>query len=426
MALIFNLIYFLLIIISFPWLFYRLLFKGDLYRIFSRFGYDLVPSSSSSIWLHGASAGEIISLKKLVKLIKKKYPSDEIIISVCSSTGLELASKTYTDCKVIYFPFDLSFIVNSFINKLNPRLVIVAESDFWPNFIYLLNKRKIPIFVVNAKISKGSLNRIKNTYLMLPLMRNIFYFCVQKDVYKNRLIELGIDSKNISTTGDMKYDLIDDSSIGQNINLRKSLNLSENNIVIIAGSIHLEEVDIFLDAISELSLDNDRIRIIIAPRYPNDSKNIEHKIKSFNFLPIRRTELIELSNKLDRTSILIIDTLGELRDFYGISDIAFIGGALYYRFSDKGGHNLMEPAILGVPVIFGPHNYSFEEVGNNLIDVGAGYKVYDSRDLKIALTKLSDDDRFRLESGRMARKVILEGQGATKDNYELLERMDLL
>ena len=123
---------------------------------------------------------------------------------------------------------------------------------------------------------------------------------------------------------------------------------------------------------------------------------------------------------------MIIDTLGELRDFYGISDIAFIGGALYYRFSDKGGHNLMEPAILGVPVIFGPHNYSFEEVGNNLIDVGAGYKVYDSNDLKAALTKLSDDDRFRLESGRMARKVILAGQGATIDNYELLEKMDLL
>tara|TARA_B100001250_G_scaffold414601_1_gene454409 strand:- start:13555 stop:14835 length:1281 start_codon:yes stop_codon:yes gene_type:complete len=426
MALIFNLIYFFLIIISSPWLFYRLLFKGDLYRVLSRFGYNLEPSSSSSIWLHGASAGEIISLKKLVKLIKENYPSDEVIISVCSSTGLELASKTYRDCKVIFFPFDLSFIVNYFINKLNPRLVIVAESDFWPNFIYSLNNRKIPIFVVNGKISKKSLSKIANTFLMPPLLRNIFHFCVQKDIYKNRLIKLGINSKNISTTGDMKYDLIDDSRTDENISLRRSLSLSKNNIVIIAGSIHLEEVDIFLDAITELSLDNERIRVIIAPRYPNDSKNIENKIKQFNFLPIRRTDLMKSSNKLDRANILIIDTLGELRDFYGISDIAFIGGALYYRFSDKGGHNLMEPAILGVPVIFGPHNYSFEEVGNNLIDVGAGYKVYDSNDLKAALTKLSDDDRFRLESGRMARKVILAGQGATIDNYELLEKMDLL
>ena len=133
-----------------------------------------------------------------------------------------------------------------------------------------------------------------------------------------------------------------------------------------------------------------------------------------------------VSKALGDKKILILDTLGELRDFYGISDIAFVGGALHYRSRDKGGHNLMEPAILGIPVIFGPHNYSFEEVGNNLIDAGGGYKVYDVKSLKKAFTRLVNDDKLRLDSGKRAKEVVLEGQGASQANFRILKGMNLL
>ena len=425
MGLVFNLIYFFLIIITSPWLIYRLLLRGDFYRVFYRFGYNLKPINSSSIWLHGASAGEIISLKKLVDLIKKNDSSEEIIISVCSSSGLELAYKNYPDCHIIFFPFDLSFIVNFFIKNLKPRLVILAESDFWPNFLYSLSRKKIPVFVVNGKISEQSLSKIIKTYLLLPLLRNISYFCVQKNSYKNRLINLGVDKERISITGDMKYDLIDDL-INKSIDIRDQLNYSKNNLVIIAGSIHLEEVDLFLDSLSELAMSQENVRAVIAPRYPKDSKSIESKIKGYNFTSIRRTKMGGVSKALGDKKILILDTLGELRDFYGISDIAFVGGALHYRSRDKGGHNLMEPAILGIPVIFGPHNHSFEEVGNNLIDAGGGYKVYDVKSLKKAFTRLVNDDKLRLDSGKRAKEVVLEGQGASQANFRILKGMNLL
>jgi 3-deoxy-D-manno-octulosonic-acid transferase len=422
MGLLLNLAYFVAAIVASPWLLYRLVIRGDSYGLWSRFSVGLGPGLDSSIWLHGASAGEISLLGPIVESLERDMPGAPLVISAYSSTGLAAAQRLFPRHRVIFFPLDLTFVVSRFLNFFDPRLIVIVESDFWPNFLSAAQQRNVPVAVINGKISARSFERNAKLGFMSKLLNRIAIFAVQTQEHAARLRKLGVADERLRVTGNMKYDLaqpaVDDDAAKK---LRSQLGFVEDDIVIIGGSLHQEEDELFLDAYLALSDEGQSAPLIIVPRYPQDARRVEHAVRS-------RGQVAVLKSEIDRgeqpapgaAGILIVDTVGELRSLYAAADIAFVGGSLKNRGSGKGGHNLMEPAIAGIPILFGPYHYSFRETALELVRANAGIEVQDEAELLVALTSLKANRELRREMGNRARSVVLDGQGASRRNYELL------
>ena len=422
MGLLLNLAYLVATVLASPWLIYRLLVRGDRDGLLTRFGWGLGPGLKNSIWLHGASAGEISLLKPLVNLLEKDMPATPLVISAFSSTGLAAARRAFPQHRVTFFPFDLTFIVARFLTLFDPRLIVIVESDFWPNFLAAAQRREIPVAVINGKMSLKSFQRNSRTRLVPMLLRRIPLLAVQTHEHANRLSRLGVPEARLRVTGNMKYDLAQLVTPSEQAReIRAALGFGDDDVVIIGGSVHEREDGVLLDAFLNLTTQGHRGALILVPRYPRDAGRVEQTVRARDQVAVLKTAV----DRGERTppgvdGVLIIDTVGELRTLYAAADIAFVGGSLFYRGSNKGGHNLMEPAILGLPTLFGPYNFSFRETVKELLRADAGFEVRDGPELEAALISLVGDRQRRQEVGGRARDVVLRGQGATQRNYELL------
>ncbi len=417
-----NLAYLVATVVALPWLVYRLIVRGDRHGLLTRFGWGLGPGLKNSIWLHGASAGEISLLRPLVDLLEKDVPATPLVISAYSSTGLAAARRAFPKHRVIFFPFDLTFIVSRFLKLFDPRLIVIVESDFWPNFLSAAQRLEIPVGVVNGKMSLTSYQRNVRMRLLPMMLRHIALLAVQTDEHAERLRRLGVPESRLRVTGNMKYDLAQPVMPSDHTReIRSALGYGSEDVVIIGGSVHEREDGILLDAFLNLRHQGHRGALIIVPRYPTDAARVEQAVQARGQLAVLKTAV----DRGERTApgpdgVLIVDTVGELRTLYAAADIAFVGGSLFYRGSNKGGHNLMEPAILGLPTLFGPYNFSFRETVHELLRADAGFEVHDRTELEAALTSLIGNRQRRREVGGRARDVVLRGQGATRRNYELL------
>ena len=417
-----NLAYLVATALALPWLVYRLFVRGDRHGLLTRFGWGLGPGLKNSIWLHGASAGEISLLKPLVDLLEKDMPATPLVVSAYSSTGLAAARRAYPQHRVIFFPFDLTFIVSRCLTLFDPRLIVIVESDFWPNFLSAAQRLEIPVAVVNGKMSLKSYRRNARTRLVPMLLRRVALLAVQTHEHAERLRQLGVPEARLRVTGNMKYDLAQPVTPSEQAReIRGALGYGSEDVVIIGGSVHEREDEVLLDAYLNRSHHGHRGALIIVPRYPRDTGRVAQAVQARGQLAVLKTAV----NRGERAApgpdgVLVVDTVGELRTLYAAADIAFVGGSLFYRGSNKGGHNLMEPAILGLPTLFGPYNFSFRETVKELLRADAGFEVRDGPELEAALISLVGDRQRRQEVGGRARDVVLRGQGATQRNYELL------
>ena len=417
-----DLIYLFAAVVVSPWIAYRLGSRGDWRGLAERFGAGLGDQLRGSIWLHGSSAGEVALLAPLVRLLEDSEVKNPLVISAYSATGIAAARRSFPKHRVVVFPFDLSFVVRRALRRLDPRLVVIVESEYWPNFLGAACARGIPVAVINGKMSERSRRFYARTRLVPALLRRLDLFAVQSNDHADRISALGVSPDRIVVTGNMKYDLARPPSDGRRPRgVRERLGFDAGDIVIIGGSVHEREDTVLIEAYRALRAGNERARLVVVPRYPRDSGHIEQLVHAAGFAAVRKTQ-IDSSERSPSggASILIVDTVGELRELYGIADIAFVGGSLFYRGSNKGGHNLMEPAVCGIPVVFGPHNYSFRDTARQLIDADAGFEVGDGEALQQILGRLVDDETLRRASGRRAANVIVAGQGATRRNFELL------
>ncbi len=422
MGLLLNLAYLAGAILASPWLIYRAVVCGDWRGLPARFGWGLGPGLKDSIWLHGASAGEISLLEPLVNLLERDMPATPLVISAYSSTGLAAARRAYPKHRVIFFPFDLTFIVSRFLSLFGPRLIVIVESDFWPNFLSAAQRLEIPVAVVNGKMSLKSYERNVKTQLVPMLLRRISLLAVQSQEHAERMRQLGVPETRLRITGNMKYDLAQPVTPPEEATaIRSTLGYCDDDVVVIGGSVHEREDEALLDAVLNTTAPDTPGSLILVPRYPRDAGRIVQAVQA-------RGRLAVLKTAVDRgeceapgaNGVLIVDTVGELRRLYAAADIAFVGGSLFYRGSNKGGHNLMEPAILGLPILFGSYHFSFKETVNELLRADAGIEVHDGDELEAALTALVGSRERRQELGGRARDVVLRGQGATQRNYELL------
>lgn len=421
-----ELIYLLAYLLALPWLVYRLVRAGGWEALADRISPGSDGPLPQCIWLHGSSVGEVSLLKPLVETLERSYPEIRIVISAYTATGIEAARSAYPGRHVLAFPFDFRWIVRRYLRKLNPRLVIIVESELWPNFIATMHASGIPIAVVNGKMSSRSFRIHSRTRLVARALRSFELVAVQTEEYAARMRALGVPDDRIFVTGNMKYDLAPPDPGGElREGVRNELSFGPEDVVIIGASLHSPEDEIVLSAHEKLVATHPEATLMLVPRYPECAAQLVAKLNAEGRLAVAKTD-VDAGRRAapGRSGVLVVDTLGELVSLYAAADVAFVGGSLFFRGSNKGGHNLMEPAVYGIPVLFGPYNVSFRETAAELRSNGGGIEVSDPGSLLEALEQLLSDPERRGVMGRCARDVIMAGRGATQRTFRLLR--DLL
>ena len=373
-----------------------------------------------TIWLHTVSVGETQAASTLVENLKRQYPDFGLVISTVTATGNKIAKKLIEpQDAVIYSPLDISFIGKRVVDIINPRLFIVAETEIWPNLIINLAKKGVPIVLVNGRISLSSFRGYK---IIRPFLRKILgkfgLFCMQTEEDAQRIITLGAKKDKVKVTGNMKFDI---NSSEFRVFMSSELGLKENEKLLIAGSTHRGEEEIILQAYKELVKNHSDLRLLIAPRHIERTQELERLITKFGFRAQRVSDIgLTMNYELRTTnSILILDTIGQLKGLYALADIVFIGGSLI----PHGGQNPIEPAIFSKAIIFGPYMSNFSSVAGAFLNNKAAVLVRDARQLKNICIKLLKEVMFKKELGERAKELVGQNRGASFRNTELIKQL---
>ena len=421
MRFVLDLLYLLGLVLASPWLIYRLIRSSGWRDLPARLG--LVNPPAGAVWLHGSSVGEVRLIEPLIRLLARD--DQPLVISSHTATGVRSARLSYPEQFVFRFPLDLSFIQRRLMSRLKPRLIIIVESDLWPNQLLAAARYGINVVVVNAKVSERSFRLHRWSRIVPRALRQVALVAAQTEAHAERFRMLGVPPERIAVTGNMKYDLTTDPiDATRRTALRQQLGFDADACVIIGGSLHPREDEDLLAAYAQMRGRAQATRLVIVPRYPDQAPAIMQNVVRAGLLAVTKREIDEDPGRsIGQGAVIVVDTLGELRACYAAADIAFVGGSLYFRGSNKGGHNLMEPAILGLPVIFGPHNFSFRETVADLLAAEAGVMVRNRGELSSAIAELVDSATKRSEMGQRARRVVIDGQGASGRNLELIRPM---
>lgn len=351
------------------------------------------------IMFHAVSVGEVLSLEKLLKKTKEQFPNHKLVLTTGTKTGQELAHKKYSEIVdfITYFPFDISFAINNFLNKINPSIVLIAETELWPNFAIQCKKRNIPLLIINGRISDKSLGSYKNLKLFFSPILNLYSkIYTQSELDKERFIEIGTSSEKVEVMKNLKFDI---DKTPSDIDLKKG-----ENKVLIAGSTHSGENEILISAFDKLRQSHKNLKFIIAPRHLERVKEIEQILSSYNYTFGYRSK----NNDFTNFDIIILDTLGELKKAYAFSDIAFIGGS----FNKTGGHNPLEATVYNVPTITGPSIKNFRDIYSILTKAGAAVLVNNQSELEKTLDKFLSDSEFYNNTKENCKNIFQDQQGA--------------
>ena len=351
------------------------------------------------IMFHAVSVGEVLSLEKLLKKTKEQFPNYKLVLTTGTKTGQELAYKKYSEIVdfITYFPFDISFAINNFLNKINPSIVLIAETELWPNFAIQCKKRNIPLLIINGRISDKSLGSYKNLKLFFSPILNLYSkIYTQSELDKERFIEIGTSSEKVEVMKNLKFDI---DKTPSDIDLKKG-----ENKVLIAGSTHSGENEILISAFDKLKQSHKNLKFIIAPRHLERVKEIEQILSNYNYAFGYRSK----NNDFTNFDIIILDTLGELKKAYAFSDIAFIGGS----FNKTGGHNPLEATVYDIPTITGPSIKNFRDIYSILTKAGASVLVNNQSELEQILDKFLSDSEFYNKTKENCKNIFQDQQGA--------------
>jgi len=371
------------------------------------------------IWIHAVSVGEVMALRNLVRELRIAYPDKRFFISTVTPTGNKIAKGIAKETDFVsYFPLDLSFIVRGVVDKVKPSLFIIMETEIWPNLISCLYRKKIPVVLVNGRLSDRSFKGYRCIkFLLKPLLNKINLFCVQTKMDAERLLRLGVLENRIKITGNMKFDNADysDKKIASFADKYKTLlELKQEDKLWVAGSTHPGEEEIILDVYKKLLSEFPQLKLLIAPRHPQRASLIEKIVSGFGFQSVFISNLHLTPNTCNLKPIFILDVMGELLYFYNIASIVFVGGSLI----KKGGHNILEPAGLGKPVIFGPYMFNFRDIARLFLENKACVLAHNREELFLNLKDLLRNPGKSAELSERAKTIILENQGATARNLE--------
>jgi len=412
---IYNLILFLGTVLFLPVILFKLAtvpkYRGGILQKLGWVRRDLmkVIAGGRPIWVHAVSVGEVMAVHPLIRELKKKYPRRKLIISTVTITGNFTARQRIPEADaVFFFPFDYPLVIRRVIAKINPVMVLVAETELWPNFFRELKRAGIPSAVINGRISPGSFKKYsKLTGFFSQVFEQVDLLCMQSEEDAERIKTIGAAPDKVMVTGNLKFD--------QKIleSQPRPVAIPKGKKVITAGSTHRGEEEALLSVFSRLRDKFPELLLIIAPRHPERFDEVEGLINSAGFECQRRTRL-----KGQFKDVLLLDTIGELRSFYAVCDIAFVGGSLV----KIGGHNLLEPAAVKKPVIFSKYMFNFKEISEALMASGGGIMVKDKNELYVQLDSLLSDKARAQQIGERAFKVIELNSGAAKKTIAAVDK----
>ena len=367
---------------------------------------------SERIWVHAVSVGEVLAVTDLLRKVKEAYPKHAIICSTVTKTGNQLAKEQLGDsCIVIYAPLDFSWVVRKFIAVIKPVIYISTETEIWPNLYTALHKNGIPIFQINGRISDSAFkgyNRVR--FLTKRVLGCVDRFCMQSALDAERVKQLGAVPEKVCIVGNLKFDNIPAATEIQ----KASLGLQENEDLLIAGSTHPGEEEILIDAYRELAAEFPDLRLVLAPRHIERADAVIDLVEKQGYRPVRFSRVGE--HKSDARSVVVVDTIGHLRDLYSLASVVFVGKSL----AVGGGQNMIEPASLGKPTLVGPMTQNFKDAVNIFLQSGALVEVRDSQELLTEARRLLSDPQSAKEIGEAARGVVEQYQGATAKTLDAI------
>lgn len=372
----FDIVYLLVLVLSVP-LWARMLFKREYRRILKhRFSPAIEPAARKRIWIHAVSVGEVKSLKSLIERLRQEY-DQEIVLSVTTPSGFEFARMEYQDIEVINAPVDLSFTIKSFLRRINPGVLILNELEIWPNWILLTSRAKIPILLVNGRISEQAYRRYRFFRAFTRgLLSRLDLFLVQAEVYRERFLQLHIPAHKIMVCGSIKAETAFDAAACLPVDreIFKHLRIEKNKKRILClASTHESDERAAAPLLNELCRS---FSVILVPRHIDRVAEIEMLLQDHGVKYVRWSD----SKKIDfDEEVLLFDSMGYLFNILKISDLVFMGGTFDKRI---GGHNLYEPAVLGKMIVGGPFYNNFPDIGRELEERGAYKKVNGPAELK--------------------------------------------
>jgi 3-deoxy-D-manno-octulosonic-acid transferase len=414
------LIYHVFVTIAFTVLFPFLYPLKNRFRLGERLGLGfphLGQPARKRLWVHALSVGEVLSSIPLLEALKREYPRRELALSVKTATALKIAQQRLgqvVDC-VLPMPLDFWWSSRRIMNAIQPGLFILVETDIWPGIIISLKKRGIRTILVNGRISPRTERLYARWRFFIKRVLGELEMClVQTEIDRQRIMKGGLTSDRIKVTGNIKFDRKWSPMTYADRGSGRALFGLKDCPIWVAGSTHSpEEVSIF-NVFKRLLREFPNLALIMAPRDAGRFDEVYELARGRGFKVIRRTELPAEEHG---RNVIILNTLGELGRVYGIADVAFVGGSLV----KKGGHNLLEPASFGVPVLFGRHTYNFAAMAQALISQGGGHEVADEHELLRSMAELLNDRCKREWMGESAQKFVQHNQGALDRVMEVLK-----
>src|ERR1700728_1613726 len=414
------------LLVSLPYWLYHIVRHGKYHSGFSertgRVPARLMKGSDSStqrvIWVHAVSVGEVLAVSGLVEQMRRSFSSHRIVLTTTTDTGQELARNRFGAENVFYFPLDFAFAIRPYLQALKPELVILAETEFWPNFLRLAHASGASIAVVNARISDRSWPRYQRfSWALHRMLFHVDLFLAQTAEDGKRLESIGADPARVRVTGNLKFDV--SVSTPQPIveSLRRALAAEGAGPILVCGSTVEDEEPPLLKAFENLRVAHPRAVMILAPRHPERFDDVAILLRKLGIPFFRRSQWQEKGETL-AGAVLLVDSIGELAALYALADVAFVGGSLVPR----GGHNIIEPAQNGVAIVTGNHTENFRDIVA-LFQSRDALRIAGLAELPLTLMQLLGDDFERRALGRRAKETIQSQMGATLRTLESLTKL---
>lgn len=404
----FQFLYSQLVRLALPLIFLRLWWRGrrtpELRRNW-RHRLGLAPRLQGPVvWVHAVSVGETVAAGPMVRRLLERLPEASVLMTAMTATGLAQAKRMFGDqVTYAYAPYDTPGAVRRFLNRVQPRILVIMETEIWPNMIRQSRVRGVPVFLVNARLSERSARGYERIRpLALPVMRDISWVAAQADSDAERFRRIGVAPDRVDVTGSVKFDVDIPAGVREAAGqLRARFG---DRPVWVAGSTHAGEENPVLAAHRRLLAAHPDALLILVPRHPERFDSVAGQVSDQGLSLARRSRNQDPAG----AQVYLGDTMGELMMLYGASDMAFVGGSLV----DRGGHNPLEPAAWGIPVFSGPHVFNFETIYQRLLDDAAVGMVSGAEDLARQLIALCSDPDRRAAAGQRALRVVEKNRGA--------------
>lgn len=428
MHLLYSLVFTLGFTAALPYFFFQALLHRKYFASFwQRFG--ILPPAVCSIpkrgiWIHAVSVGEVLAVLPLIQALQTRWPRRPLFLSTATLTGQTLARKKLPrEIGVFYFPLDWRFTVRKSLDTMQPSLVLIAETEIWPNFLRECGARSIPVVMVNGRLSDRSVGRYRTIKpFMRRVLKDVSFCCMQTELDRDRLLSLGVDPGKVDVAGNLKYEVAAPAAIeGKTESYRQLFGWKPDRFVVVAGSTMKDEEPLVLAAFRALQAACPDAVLLIAPRHPERFREVEKLLSDRSIAYVKRSDLSPATQgRSQEQQVVLLDTLGELAALYALASVVFIGGSLV----PTGGHNILEPALFRKPILFGPSMSNFREMSEYFLKQQAAVQVKDSAELGNELIRMFREAEFRQCIGDRGHAILMSNRGAAQRIVDRIESIE--